>query len=162
MTECTPAAPSICAPPLSLAVSSIVAPFGIGLGLASWLWTVDPPTDPAVTFTTFSLFLGTALSFTAFPVLARILSSANLLASPIGLMALSTAAIDDVMAWCVLAVVLAYSAGGSALLGVYTALIAIGFVAFLVVVVGPLLGRGLQHCIEKGCVRNHVAEHAQR
>ena len=92
------------------------------------------------------------MSFTAFPVLARILASANLLASPIGLMALSTAAIDDVMAWCVLAVVLAYSAGGDVLAGVYTALITIGFVAVQILVVRPLMARGLKYCIDKGCV----------
>ncbi len=47
----------------------------------------------------FVMFVGTAFSFTAFPVLARILTSSNLLGSPLGLQALSTAAIDDLLAW---------------------------------------------------------------
>ena len=53
----------------------------------------------------FALFLGVAMSITAFPVLARILTDRGLNRTPLGMLALCCAAVDDVTAWCLLAVV---------------------------------------------------------
>jgi len=58
-----------------------------------------------VTFTGFALFMGAAMSVTAFPVLARILRERGLVRTPIGALAIACAATDDVTAWCILAVV---------------------------------------------------------
>ena len=83
--------------------ASIVAPFLLGAMLALLLY----PTlaGERVTFTAFALFMGAAMSVTAFPVLARILSERRLLRTPTGALAIACAAIDDVSAWCILAVV---------------------------------------------------------
>src|SRR5678816_1150191 len=83
--------------------ASIVAPFLLGAILAIVLY----PTlaGEHVTFTGFALFMGAAMSVTAFPVLARILRERNLVRTPLGTMAIACAAIDDVTAWCILAAV---------------------------------------------------------
>jgi Kef-type K+ transport system membrane component KefB len=83
--------------------ASIVAPFLLGAILAILLY----PTlaGQRVTFTGFALFMGAAMSVTAFPVLARILRERQLVRTPIGAVAIACAAIDDVTAWCILAVV---------------------------------------------------------
>jgi Kef-type K+ transport system membrane component KefB len=83
--------------------ASIVAPFLLGAILAIVLY----PTlaGEHVTFTGFALFMGAAMSVTAFPVLARILTERRLVRTPIGAVAIACAAIDDVTAWCILAAV---------------------------------------------------------
>jgi len=65
-----------------------------------------------VPFLTFALFTGIAMSITAFPVLARIIAERGLTGTELGNMAIGCAAIDDVTAWCLLALVLAIGRGG--------------------------------------------------
>lgn len=84
---------------------SIVAPFFLGSALALYLY--PRLSDDSVTFTGFALFMGAAMSITAFPVLARILTERNLLRSRVGAITLACAAVDDVTAWCILAGVIA-------------------------------------------------------
>jgi Kef-type K+ transport system membrane component KefB len=84
---------------------SIVLPLVMGVGLAKVLYPEFAVKQ--VPFSTFALFMGTAMSITAFPVLARILKERNLLGSGIGSMAISCAAIDDISAWLLLAVLTA-------------------------------------------------------
>ena len=88
---------------LVISHASIVAPFLLGATLAIGLY----PTlaGSRVTFTGFALFMGAAMSVTAFPVLARILTERRLTQTPIGALAIACAAIDDVTAWCILAAV---------------------------------------------------------
>lgn len=83
--------------------ASIVAPFLLGAILAIVLY--PRMAGDRVAFTGFALFMGAAMSVTAFPVLARILRERNLVRTPIGSVAIACAAIDDVTAWCILAVV---------------------------------------------------------
>ena len=80
---------------------SIVAPFCLG-GLTA-LYLYPRLSDDSVTFTGFALFMGAAMSITAFPVLARILSERGLLRSRMGTLAIACAAVDDVTGWCILA-----------------------------------------------------------
>jgi Kef-type K+ transport system membrane component KefB len=80
---------------------SIVAPFCFG-GLTA-LYLYPRLSDDSVTFTGFALFMGAAMSITAFPVLARILSERGLLRSRVGTLAIACAAVDDVTGWCILA-----------------------------------------------------------
>jgi len=112
-----------------IAVSSILVPFICGSLLSIWLYNIE---DTDASFTVFLLFLGTALSFTAFPVLARVLTTSDLLFSPVGVQALSCAAVDDLLAWCTLACTLSYANGGGIAAGLYIAFIATGFILFLV------------------------------
>ena len=83
--------------------SSILVPFILGSVLALYIYQDMAP--PGVGFTNFALFIGVSLSITAFPVLARILADKGLTKTSIGRLALSCAAIDDVTAWCLLALV---------------------------------------------------------
>src|SRR5215472_7637569 len=93
----------------SVAVGSIVAPLGLGTGLGVWFVHRYHPHDPA----SFVLFFGTAMSITAFPVLARILSDRGLHRTRVGGLALAAASIDDVLAWALLAVVIAVAGAGT-------------------------------------------------
>lgn len=86
-----------------LGVGSLMMPFGLGALLAVWLLDEHPSRHPAV----FVVFLGTAMAVTAFPVLARIIIDQDLLTSRVGGLALALAAVGDVIAWTVLAVVVA-------------------------------------------------------
>jgi len=82
---------------------SIIAPFFLGAILALYLY--PRLSDDSVTFTHFALFLGTAMSITAFPVLARILTERKLLNTHLGTVAIAVAAVDDVTGWFILALV---------------------------------------------------------
>jgi Kef-type K+ transport system membrane component KefB len=80
---------------------SITAPFVLAAFLALYLY--PRLSDDSVAFTSFALFMGSAMSITAFPVLARILSERDLLGSRLGTVAIACAAVDDVTGWCILA-----------------------------------------------------------
>jgi Kef-type K+ transport system membrane component KefB len=115
--------------------AGIVAPFllgaGLALGLHPRLSSVDVP------FTVFALFLGVAMSVTAFQVLARILTDRGLSRSPLGVLALTCAALDDVTAWCLLALVVGVARanlGGA----VSVAIGATGYIAFMWLAVRPI------------------------
>jgi Kef-type K+ transport system membrane component KefB len=84
---------------------SIVLPLALGVGLAIALYPQFAGSQ--VPFFSFALFMGTAMAITAFPVLARILKERNLLGTDLGTTAISCAAIDDVSAWLLLAVLTA-------------------------------------------------------
>ncbi len=109
---------------------SIVLPLALGVGLATALYPQFAGRQ--VPFSSFALFMGTAMSITAFPVLARILKERNLLGTDLGTTAISCAAIDDVSAWLLLAVLTAmvHSAQSWHRLAV-TLLLLIAFVAIM-------------------------------
>jgi Kef-type K+ transport system membrane component KefB len=88
---------------IAIAHASIVVPFMLGSLLALGLYSHLAP--GGVPFTSFALFMGIALSVTAFPVLARILSDRGMTRTELGILALGCAAADDVTAWCLLAFV---------------------------------------------------------
>src|SRR5262245_16695309 len=101
---------------VTIAQSSIVLPFGLGAALAAYLAKDLAPAG--VPFAHFVLFMGVAMSITAFPVLARILADTGLTRSDLGRLALTCAAVGDVTAWCLLAFIVGVvqSREGSALL----------------------------------------------
>jgi Kef-type K+ transport system membrane component KefB len=80
---------------------SITAPFVLASFLSIYLY--PKLSDDSVAFTSFALFMGAAMSITAFPVLARILTERDLLQSRLGTVAIACAAVDDVTGWCILA-----------------------------------------------------------
>jgi Kef-type K+ transport system membrane component KefB len=93
---------------------SITVPFFLGVLLAVYIY--PRLSDESVSFTHFALFIGTSMSITAFPVLARILSERRMLHSRLGVIAIASAAINDVTGWLILAgVVLLVRAGDTAL-----------------------------------------------
>ncbi|MEO5937292.1 MAG: cation:proton antiporter [Terriglobales bacterium] len=80
---------------------SIITPLLFGSGLAVLLYPQFAP--EGVSAPAFALFMGAAMSITAFPVLARILKERGLTNSKLGVIAIACAAVDDVTAWCILA-----------------------------------------------------------
>jgi Kef-type K+ transport system membrane component KefB len=123
---------------VAISHASIIAPFLLGSALALALYTRFSSSD--VPFTHFALFLGVAMSVTAFPVLARILTDRGIQRTAMGTIALTCAAVDDVSAWCLLAVVVsvAKNTGSGALLTLGLSLL---YVAGMLVLVRPLLAR---------------------
>ena len=86
---------------VAIALAAIVVPFAFGALLAIWLY--DAFASAAIDRTSFVVFIGVALSITAFPVLARILEDRGMQRTPLGVLALTCAAINDAIAWCLLA-----------------------------------------------------------
>ena len=117
---------------------SIAVPFVLGCGLAFFLYRDFSP--PGVRLLAFALFVGIAMSITAFPVLARILTDRGLSRSELGVAALSCAAVDDVMGWCLLAVVVGV-ARATVSGALVSALLAIAFIAVMFLVARPLANR---------------------
>ena len=113
---------------------SILLPLALGIGLAKALYPQFA--GERVAFSAFALFVGTAMSITAFPVLARILKERNLLGTGLGAMAISCAAIDDISAWLLLAVLTAMVHAGQS--WQHFALTLLLLVAFVVVMLVPI------------------------
>ncbi len=124
----------------TVSICSVVTPFTLGVLLAVWLHGEHGIVDEKqVDLLPFALFLGAAMSVTAFPVLARILTERGMSRIPTGALALACAAVDDVLAWTMLAVVLAVvqSSGPADLILMVTESAA--FVAVMFWVVRPRL-----------------------
>jgi Kef-type K+ transport system membrane component KefB len=125
-----------------VSLAGVVAPFTLGIGLAAVMAprlaalgatnTIDPRA--------FALFLGTAMSITAIPILGRILIEMGLQRSPLGALVIAAAACDDAVGWTLLAAVSALATGNfepariAAMVGA-----TIGFAAAMLLVVRPLL-----------------------
>src|SRR5262245_9391480 len=118
--------------------ASIVLPFVLGSALSLYLYPRLATSD--VPFTSFALFMGVAMSITAFPVLARILTDRRMSHTELGVVALTCAAADDVTAWCLLAFVVGVTQstiGGSLIVAALT----LAFIAVMFGVVRPLASR---------------------
>jgi len=119
--------------------ASIIIPFTLGLGLAYFVYRDYAP--EGVQFTSFALFMGIAMSITAFPVLARIVQERGLHRTRIGALVITCAAADDVTAWCILAAVIAIVKAGSFVSALYVMALAIIYVMLMLKVVKPFLKR---------------------
>ncbi|MES2645377.1 MAG: cation:proton antiporter [Bacteroidota bacterium] len=117
--------------------ASIVIPFTFGIALAYFLYNSYAPAG--VPFLPFSLFIGIAMSITAFPVLARIVQERQLSKTKLGALVITCAAADDITAWCLLAAVIAIVKAGSFISASYTILLAIVYVLLMVFVIRPFL-----------------------
>jgi Kef-type K+ transport system membrane component KefB len=119
--------------------ASIIIPYTLGMGLAYFIYNEYAPAGTS--FLSFALFMGIAMSITAFPVLARILQEKGLTRSKLGALALTCAAADDLTAWCILAAVIALVKSGSSISALYTIGLAIVYVLLMLKVVRPALER---------------------
>jgi K+:H+ antiporter len=139
---------------VGIALTSIAVPFALGVWLATALYSGLAPAG--VPFMHFTLFLGVAMSITAFPVLARILADRGMTKTELGRLALSCAAIDDVTAWCLLAFIVGVvkSSEGSALL---TSILTLAFIVFMFLVIRPLAIRWSKRWQSEEPDRNAVA-----
>src|SRR5262249_23020711 len=121
---------------VQISLSGVVAPFLLGALLALLLVPVNnagvfqegtkhPPTTLA-----FALFLGASMCITAFPVLARIMVETGMYRAPVGIAALCAAAVDDAIAWILLAAVIGIANSGTPARAVPALLLTVVFVAF--------------------------------
>jgi Kef-type K+ transport system membrane component KefB len=117
--------------------ASIVIPFAFGIGLAYYIYNQFAP--EGVEFLSFSLFMGIAMSITAFPVLARIVQERGIHKTRLGTIVITCAAADDITAWCLLAAVIAIVKAGSFASSLYIILLAIAYVLMMLFVVKPFL-----------------------
>ncbi len=109
---------------------SVILPLLMGMGLARYLFPRYGNGDPVA----FALFLGTAMSVTAFPVLARILRERNLLSTRIGTVAIACAAVDDITAWILLGCIVSLTGGARNARPIWLTLAYLaGYIAFMIV-----------------------------
>jgi Kef-type K+ transport system membrane component KefB len=126
----------------SVSLASIVVPFLGGLALGVALFTTHPPPDSGQSKLAFAMFIGASMSITAFPVLARILADRKLLKTSLGAASLASAAVDDVVAWSLLAVVVVIAGGGEE--PQWHIWLTIPYLVVMFTVVRALLGRVVQ------------------
>ena len=119
--------------------ASIVIPFALGIGLSYFIYNEFAPAG--VEFISFSLFMGIAMSITAFPVLARIVQERGIHKTRLGTIVITCAAADDITAWCILAAVIAIVKAGSFVSSLYVIGLAITYVIVMLFMVKPFLKR---------------------
>lgn len=117
--------------------ASIVIPFALGIGLAYFVYYKFAP--EGIAFLPFALFMGIAMSITAFPVLARIVQERGIHKTKLGAIVITCAAADDITAWCLLAAVIAIVKAGTFGSSLYVILLAIFYVIIMLFVVKPFL-----------------------
>lgn len=122
---------------LIIAVAGISLPFILGIGTSVVLRST---VNKGVSNIVFLVFMGVALSITAFPVLARILAELKLLTTDVGRIAMSAAAVNDVVAWILLALAIALSGSDTSyLVSVWVLLCGTAFIVFSIFVLKPIL-----------------------
>jgi Kef-type K+ transport system membrane component KefB len=124
---------------LVISIAGIALPFISGIILAYFLYNEFPPRNHK--YLSFALFMGTTLCITAFPILARIIQERNLTKTSVGIMSISVAAIGDVIAWCILAVVIAIAKSGGIISSFMTIGLAVSYILFMFFVVKPFMYR---------------------
>jgi Kef-type K+ transport system membrane component KefB len=118
--------------------TSIVVPFVLGASLAYYLY--PRVTNGTIPFNGFILFMGAAMSVTAFPVLARILTERNLIGTRLGTLTITCAAVDDVTAWCILAAITGIVRAQKTQLTLWQMLVGMAaYFAIMLLVIKPLL-----------------------
>ncbi|QHN98100.1 Cation/H(+) antiporter [Arachis hypogaea] len=131
---------------LAIAIAGINIPFALGIGSS---FALKETIAKGVNGTAFLVFMGVALSITAFPVLARILAELKLLTTNVGRMAMSAAAVNDIAAWILLALAVALSSDSeSPLVSLWVFLCGCGFVICSIIIVPPIFKRITQRCNE--------------
>lgn len=119
--------------------TSVVVPFVLSLALSFWLFPDYGSRNGGAL--AFALFMGISMSITAFPVLARILQERGLIRHPIGALAITCAAANDVMGWCLLAVVVGLVHDGNGTGSIWTIGLGIAYAGFMLLVVRRVLRR---------------------
>jgi Kef-type K+ transport system membrane component KefB len=117
--------------------ASIVIPFALGIGLAYFVYYRFAPVG--IAFLPFALFMGIAMSITAFPVLARIVQERGIHKTKLGAIVITCAAADDITAWCILAAVIAIVKAGTFVSSIYIIGLAILYVLGMFFIINPFL-----------------------
>jgi Kef-type K+ transport system membrane component KefB len=132
---------------LIISHASILIPFSLGIGLSMYLYKIY--SGPQTHFYSFALFMGIAMSITAFPVLARTIRERKLTGTKLGILAISCAASDDVTAWCLLALLIAFIRSGSGMNGLLVVAMVVIY-AFIMLVPMRMVLKKIQQAYEKG------------
>ncbi len=119
--------------------TAITIQFFLGALLAYFLYKGYAPAQ--ANFVPFALFMGIAISITAFPVLARIIQERNMTKTFVGTMAIACAAVDDITAWSILALVIAIVKSGDASKALITVVLGIVYIAFMIMLLRPFMAR---------------------
>jgi Kef-type K+ transport system membrane component KefB len=127
--------------------ASIVVPYFLGVAVSLVLYAEFAP--PGVGFLPFALFMGIAMSITAFPVLVRILKERGLFGTHLGSTAVTAAAVDDVTAWSLLAMVVAIAGSHGFWAASVTMLLTLVFIGAMLYLVGPQFRRALSGHAER-------------
>ena len=130
----------------AVSLAGMAAPFLVAVAIAPWL-VAEGLFGQGIQTWQAMLFMGAAISITAFPMLARIIHERGLSGTRLGSLSLAAGAIDDAGAWCVLAIVLA-SFGAGPMVAV-TAIAGGGAFALFMLTVGPKLLAPLGHIVER-------------
>jgi Kef-type K+ transport system membrane component KefB len=121
----------------TISLAGIMLPFGMGVGVARLIY--DQYIQSDIPFTSFFVFCGVAMSITAFPVLARILTERRLITTPVGQATITAAASDDAAAWCLLLLTVALiNNPDRSINALFVFLIVIAFGLFLWIAVRPV------------------------
>lgn len=132
--------------------TALTALFGVGAGVLLFTQYRGPAASQA----TFVAFMALAMSVTALPVLARILSEQKLEKTRLGTLALACAGIKDLALWCALPFLVAFSGAGSMRSALLTAALGALFLLGVLVVPRPLLAR-LELAVDSGKVSENSA-----
>lgn len=119
--------------------ASIAIPYFFGMLLSYFIYKEFASTQ--TDFLSFALFIGISMSITAFPVLARIVQEKGLTKTHLGTIAIASAAINDVTAWCILAAAIAIAKTGSFVSSLYTISFAVLYVLVMLLLIRPFLKR---------------------
>lgn len=131
---------------LSIALAGISLPFALGIGSS---FALKGTINKGVSEAPFLVFMGVALSITAFPVLARILAELKLLTTEVGRLAMSAAAVNDVAAWILLALAISLSGTDqSYLVSLWVFLCGTAFIILCALVVPPVFRWMAKRCPE--------------
>ncbi|RVX04270.1 Cation/H(+) antiporter 18 [Vitis vinifera] len=131
---------------LGIAIAGISLPFALGIGTS---FVLRETIAKGVNGTSFLVFMGVALSITAFPVLARILAELKLLTTDVGRMAMSAAAVNDVAAWILLALAISLSGSKqSPIVPFWVLLCGCGFVICASLILPPIFKWMARRCHE--------------
>lgn len=130
---------------------SIVIPFILGILLSLYIY--NSYSIPSVPFIQFSLFIGISMSITALPVLVRIVHEKGLLNSKLGKLAITCATIDDILAWCILAFIVAISTSQNYGSSILTISLSFVYIIFMLKIVRPIVVK-IQSAFGSNCADN--------
>jgi len=139
---------------ITISHTSISFSYFLGVCLAFFLYNEYAPKN--ISFLPFALFMGTAVSITAFPVLARIVQERNMMKLPLGRLIITSAAVDDITAWCLLAIVIAIVKAGGIGSALVTVILAVLYVLFMFVGVKFVLEKVAQRYFTKETINKHI------
>ena len=124
---------------ITISYVSILFPFALGFSLSYFIYERLAPAG--IGFIEFSLFMGIAMSITAFPVLVRIVQEKGLQNTSAGIIAIACAAADDITAWCILAGIIAIAKGGPLTETLYLIFFICVYIIVMLKVIQPLLNK---------------------